>query len=101
MSKVTLTQRYDELKGLGYDYLINHDVVDFLMIDMEELGVTGFVDSVGGVNTFSQDRFVYEDFMNEIITQGVQHIVVVRDNANGSRDYFKCDDMGTLKPLTV
>ena len=99
MERVSLYERYDELKAMGYDYLMHVDIVRHLVMDMDDLGITGFVDITGGVNTFDGNRFTYEDFMTEILTQGVANIILVKDSENGGRDYYRCNSMFTLEVI--
>ena len=95
MERVTLLERYEEFKSLGYDYLLNNDTVVHLLMDMEDLGITGFVETYGTVATFGQSKGVYEDFMHEILAQGLVNIKLVKDHENGAREYYELDSLYT------
>lgn len=103
--RLSIYESYDELKVRGYDYRINNDGVTNLLIEMDELGITGYVDTVGNVNTFwcinnHHYHYTYEDFMGEILVQGLLNIQLVKDTARG-RSYYQCNSMFTLTALEV
>ena len=101
MERVTIYERYSELEARGYRYLLHADVVSHLLLDMDELGITAFVNTVGEVVTFDKSTIAYEEFMSEILAQGVLNIIVVKDTPSGKRVYYRCDDMFTLQALEV
>jgi hypothetical protein len=101
MESISIYERYSELEAKGYHYLLHADVVSHLLLDMDELEITAFVNTVGEVVTFGNGIVEYEEFMSEILTQGVLNIIVVKDTPSGERVYYRCDDMFTLQALEV
>lgn len=99
--RLSIYERYSELKAKGYSYLIQADGVTSLLLEMDELGITGFVNAVGEVVTFGKNTsYEYEEFMDEILSQGLLNIQLVKDTARG-RSYYQCNSMFTLTALEV